>query len=93
VKIVFSENMAEQICAVLYEKNIQSLIVEGGAKTLQTFIDAKLWDEALVFKSNISFGEGISAPLFTGKMVSETKLKNDSLQTFKNENLDGALAG
>lgn len=86
VKIDFSENIAAQICGVLYKKNIQSLIIEGGAKTLQTFIDANLWDEALVFKSSISFGEGTSAPIFKGNLVSETKLKNDNLQTFKNEN-------
>ena len=86
VKIDFSENLPKQICAVLFEKGIQSLIIEGGAKTLQTFIDSNLWDEALVFKSNISFGEGISAPIFNGKLIAEIKIKNDRLQIFKNGN-------
>lgn len=86
VKIDFSENLPKQICNVLFEKGIQSLIIEGGAKTLQTFIDSNLWDEALVFKSNISFGEGIWAPIFKGKIMSETKIKNDTLQKFKNGN-------
>lgn len=86
VKIDFSNDLASQICNLLYKKGIQSLIIEGGTKTLQTFIDATLWDEALVFKSNISFGEGISAPKFKAMLTSEKKIKNDSLQTFKATN-------
>jgi len=34
---------------VLFKHKVQSLIVEGGAKTIQTFIDENLWDEARVF--------------------------------------------
>ncbi len=86
IKIDFSENLPKQICNVLFEKDIQSLIIEGGAKTLQTFINLNLWDEALVFKSNISFGKGISVSIFKGKFMSETKIKNDTFRTFKNEN-------
>ena len=37
--IDFSKNVAQQLCAILYEHNIISVLVEGGAKTLQTFID------------------------------------------------------
>ncbi|MCB0465788.1 MAG: bifunctional diaminohydroxyphosphoribosylaminopyrimidine deaminase/5-amino-6-(5-phosphoribosylamino)uracil reductase RibD, partial [Aequorivita sp.] len=44
-KINFSEEIPQQICETLFKKNVQSVIVEGGAKTLQTFIDANLWDE------------------------------------------------
>jgi len=46
----FSKPIAKQVCELLYEMEIQSLIVEGGAKTLQTFIDEELWDEAMVFE-------------------------------------------
>ncbi len=47
----------------LYENNIQSLIVEGGAKTLQSFIDAGLWDEARVEKNpRLKIGDGIMSP-------------------------------
>ena len=40
----------------------QSLLVEGGAQTLQSFIDADLWDEAYIERSNIVLGDGIKAP-------------------------------
>jgi diaminohydroxyphosphoribosylaminopyrimidine deaminase/5-amino-6-(5-phosphoribosylamino)uracil reductase len=83
-KIDFSENLASQICDIIYRYKIQSLIVEGGMKTLQTFIDEKLWDEALIFKGNVNFGKGIAAPKFHENQFSEEKIKTDTLQQFKN---------
>ncbi len=77
--IDFSENIAKQVCEVLYKHNIQSVIVEGGAKTLQTFIDENLWDEAFIFKGSTSFYEGLKAPLMKGKLLSEIQIKNDLL--------------
>ncbi len=85
-RIHFSENIAKQICDVLYRHSIQSVIVEGGAKTLQTFIDVNLWDEAFVFEGNSTFTEGVKAPLFEGKLLSEKKIKNDQLLHYKNTN-------
>jgi len=83
-KIDFSENIASQICDIIYRYQIQSLIVEGGMKTLQTFIDEKLWDEALIFKGTVNFENGIAAPIFQGSQFSEEKIKEDTLQYFKN---------
>ena len=54
-------------------------------KTLQTFIDESLWDEALVFKGNVNFRNGIAAPKFQGSQFSEEKIKEDTLQQFKND--------
>jgi diaminohydroxyphosphoribosylaminopyrimidine deaminase/5-amino-6-(5-phosphoribosylamino)uracil reductase len=42
--------------------DLQSLLVEGGAQTLQSFIDADLWDEAYIERSDIVLGSGIKAP-------------------------------
>ena len=42
------ENFIDQIIYSLFEMNIQSVLIEGGAKTLQSFIDKDLWDEAKV---------------------------------------------
>lgn len=46
----------------LAQQNISSLIVEGGKKTLEYFINASLWDEARIFKSTTQLKEGIIAP-------------------------------
>ena len=44
------------------EEDVQSILVEGGAQTLQTFIDADLWDEAFIERSDLVLGSGIKAP-------------------------------
>jgi diaminohydroxyphosphoribosylaminopyrimidine deaminase/5-amino-6-(5-phosphoribosylamino)uracil reductase len=66
----------------LQKQKIQSLIVEGGAQTLQLFIDAGLWDEARVFTSSRTFREGISAPSFQGSLIREQNLQGDRLEFF-----------
>ena len=47
--------------------DIQSLIVEGGAETLNLFIKAGLWDEARVFTGPQNWNSGIPAPKLFGK--------------------------
>lgn len=55
----------DALMTCLYENNIQSLIVEGGAKTLQSFIDAGLWDEARVEKNpRLHVYDGVKSPVF-----------------------------
>jgi diaminohydroxyphosphoribosylaminopyrimidine deaminase/5-amino-6-(5-phosphoribosylamino)uracil reductase len=68
------------------KRKIQSIIIEGGATTLQHFIDQGLWDEARIFTSTTIFGKGIRAPHFHGILVSGETLETDILQTFKNPN-------
>src|SRR5690606_19139460 len=85
-KINFSEEIPQQICEALFKREIQSVIIEGGAKTLQAFIDANLWDEAFVFNGSICFGEGIKTPKFKGVLFFEEKIKDDTLRKFKNQN-------
>lgn len=51
-----------QLCEQLYQRKLSSLIVEGGAQTLRSFIENDLWDEARVFTAPTSLKEGIKAP-------------------------------
>lgn len=80
----FDENLASNIASFLFEQNIQSVLIEGGTKTLQTFIDSNLWDEARVFKGAISFNKGIKAPEFNFASSNKTQLTEDELVTFRN---------
>ena len=82
--IDFSEDVPQQICNVLYKNNIQSVLVEGGAKTVQSFIDSNLWDEAYIFIGTQIFKEGVKAPILRGKMISENNIKGDVLHYYKN---------
>jgi diaminohydroxyphosphoribosylaminopyrimidine deaminase/5-amino-6-(5-phosphoribosylamino)uracil reductase len=85
-KIDFSKNVLQQILDVLYQKKILSVIVEGGSKTLRSFIDANLWDEAHLYTGTINFKQGITAPEIGGKLLYTKKLGNDKLSVFQNNN-------
>ncbi len=82
--IDFSENLAQQICDVLQKHNIQSLIVEGGAQTLQTFIDEDLWDEALVFVGENTFKTGIKSPKINKNYTVEN-IQSNVLKKYRND--------
>jgi len=84
-EINFSANVAEQISRVLYRNEIQSVIIEGGAKTLQTFIDANIWDEARIFTGKGYFHSGVKAPEITGKIIAEKNLGTDNLKIYRND--------
>ncbi len=79
----FSENVAEQIVELLYRHQLISVIIEGGAQTLQTFIDAGLWDEARIFKGAVIFSEGIPAPKIVGEHFAECTIGQDHLTFIK----------
>ncbi len=83
-EIDFSKNIAKQVCEVLSKYQIQSLIVEGGTQTLQTFIDEKLWDEAMVFVGNTSFVKGVRSPIIT-KEFKEEFIESDVLKRYTND--------
>jgi diaminohydroxyphosphoribosylaminopyrimidine deaminase / 5-amino-6-(5-phosphoribosylamino)uracil reductase len=70
----------EEVLENLYQRKIQSLIVEGGAQVLKSFIEKELWDEARVFTGQVQFGNGIPAPLIKGKLVSESEIMGDRLE-------------
>lgn len=81
--VIFDKQLTKKITDILYKYGIQSIIVEGGKQTLQTFIDDNLWDEARVFIGNISLNEGIKAPLLNG-ISKTTEIKGDQLKLFLN---------
>ena len=81
----FSKPIAQQIGYHLYNHNINSLIIEGGSITLQTFINENLWDEARVFIGPNNFHEGVKAPIFNMNPKKEIKILNDLLKLYRND--------
>lgn len=75
LKVDFTESIPSQILKQLYQRNITSLIIEGGAKTSQQFIDQDLWDETRIFKAPHSFHKGILAPILPEK--AQLKVANE----------------
>ncbi len=62
IQIPFNQNILPHVMKFLFEERLQSLIVEGGRKLLQSFIDSNLWDEARIFTGSQFFCDGIKAP-------------------------------
>lgn len=71
-----------QLLQDLHKRGIQSVIVEGGAQTLQFFISSGLWDEARIFQATRIFGKGIKAPELKGKLSSTETVSTDTLFTY-----------
>ena len=82
--IDFQQNIAQQIVDKLFQHQIQSVIIEGGAQTLQTFIDANLWDEARVFIGNCTFEKGVKAPILNTSPFKKEKIGTDELLIIRN---------
>ena len=76
-------NILNKLSAEPYK--MQSILVEGGAKTLQWFIDTGLWDEARVFTcKNIEFKTGILSPSIDSKvLINEIKIGSNKLSFIK----------
>jgi diaminohydroxyphosphoribosylaminopyrimidine deaminase/5-amino-6-(5-phosphoribosylamino)uracil reductase len=66
----------------LHQINIVSLMVEGGAKLLTSFINSGLWDEARVFSTEQDFKEGVRAPQLTANPAREVRISNSLLQFY-----------
>lgn len=82
--IDFKQNIAKQILSVLYKHQIQSVIIEGGSLTLQTFIEENLWDEARIFIGNHSFETGIKGPILALKNFEKHSIEKDKLLISRN---------
>ena len=65
-----------------YKKNILSLFVEGGQKTLNYFIKQELWDEARIFTSKQKLKKGIKSPEFYAPLFSEEELGDNTLKIY-----------
>src|SRR5688572_5609271 len=61
-----------QLLYRLHQRQIQSVLVEGGTFLLEAFIMAGLWDEARIFRSPKKFGQGIPSPQLSLNTLSKT---------------------
>ena len=81
IKIDFNK-AEEEILTQLYLNNIQSVIIEGGTKTLNGFIHKRLWDEARVITSPKEITEGYPAPIFDCLSQEEFKSGSDNISIY-----------
>lgn len=86
-KLDRTEKMVPQILNVLHSLQMQSVIVEGGAHLLQSFINENLWDEARVITNTaMQIAAGIHAPVLQqSKLITQQNIQTDSIVYFTNE--------
>lgn len=68
----------------LYLMDIQSVIIEGGAATLNEFISSNLWDEARILTAPTDLPGGLIAPRIYGTLTAEKQIGTDRLQVYRN---------
>ncbi len=84
VKLSEELDLTAQILDDLWQRGIQSVIVEGGSSTLQNFIDIGLWDEAYQYIGDVAFDKGIAAPQFHGQQIREENFGTSKLIVYRN---------
>jgi diaminohydroxyphosphoribosylaminopyrimidine deaminase/5-amino-6-(5-phosphoribosylamino)uracil reductase len=85
-KIDKDEKFVPQILNALHKLQLSSVIIEGGAKLLQLFIDENAWDEARVISNEeLIIGSGLNAPVLkNSNLFEEQKIKSDTISFFRN---------
>ena len=77
-------SLVHQVLKALYQLNIQSVMVEGGARLLRSFIDEDLWDETRIIHNYSLFaGDGLDAPKPENAiLVGSEELFSDTIETY-----------
>lgn len=83
-KIDKTKNLVHQLVQSLYQLNIQSVLVEGGPRLLQSFIDEKIWDEIRVIKNEqLLIIDGIDSPILPSIILKDkTSIGSDIVNTY-----------
>ncbi len=86
MKVAFDGTELQVIMEDLAKRKVNSIIVEGGSKLINSLLDQHLYDEVRRFISTKSFGEGIKAPDLSKcdglNLIDERNIEGDSLELF-----------
>ena len=84
-KIDMNKPVVTEIANALYSLQIQSVLVEGGARTLQSFADDCMWDEARIITSTTGeIAGGLDAPLLSAaELTDELAMGTDEIRYYK----------
>lgn len=84
ITLDFNQDILPQMLSELHERNILSVVVEGGSILLNSFLQDNLWDEAFVYTGNQFFGKGIEAPHISGETIGFEMLDDCKLHVIRN---------
>jgi len=77
-------SLVHQLVLALHHLKIQSVLIEGGAALLQSFIDEGYWDEArIITNETLQISEGLASPVLSGgELVSQERLFSDVISYY-----------
>jgi diaminohydroxyphosphoribosylaminopyrimidine deaminase/5-amino-6-(5-phosphoribosylamino)uracil reductase len=79
-----AESLPAQVCKALKAKHIQSVILEGGMRLIQKFVNDGIWDEARILTAPHNLGQGIAAPVISGTLFAQDFIQDDELRIWRN---------
>lgn len=85
IQLKKEENLIDQILEILYQRKVQSILIEGGGQLLNTFIETNNWDEARVFTGIKEFKNGLLAPVLDKDPSTSLLFGDDHLDFFVND--------
>lgn len=87
VQMKFDGNSLDAILADLGSRQIETVLVEGGAELINSFIEQNAWHEAYLIKSPKTLDEGIKAPVAEGELIHKFHIEDDEIFHFQNKAL------
>lgn len=78
-RLNFNNQLFPNLVKKLFDLGLHSLLVEGGAKVLEQFISAGLWDEARIITSRKTFGAGLPSPILRGTVFHRISHAEDQI--------------
>lgn len=84
--VKLKEMTPKSILETLYELNIISVLIEGGAETLQSFINVDLWDEAAIITGTTTFANGTDAPQLKSQVNHSFEYFGDTISMYSKNN-------
>ncbi len=82
VSIPRDEAQLSTLVSTLYKRGIYSVLIEGGANTINQFVKAKLWDEARIITCDKVLENGVASPTLSGKLFEKYSIANDQINHF-----------
>jgi diaminohydroxyphosphoribosylaminopyrimidine deaminase/5-amino-6-(5-phosphoribosylamino)uracil reductase len=84
LKLDNSSDFLQALFDELYQRNILTVMVEGGKKTHQHFIESGLWDEARIINGKVFFKDGLKAPEIHRIPDTQYQIGSDRVDTYYN---------
>ena len=86
VKVSDTKDLSK-IISIFFDRGLSTILVEGGANLINSFIKLGLWDEARVIKTKVKLHNGMATPSLNGKLKNKIVLDKDEVFIIENDNL------